>query len=184
MMQIMGIAVQFLTHAGFYIQLGFIGRRMQGFLHLWYQWGTSGFAILCTLYDTFQTIYILRLLYKHFEETRKESLHYCVPRLVRFALGAIVVCIFDFLGIALFAVAPLGAEGNVWALEILHFRIILLVFMFLELRSITVKKDYIFSRQAEMTQPPRLLKDLTFHHTTGLEKTRVMEQSVAKMGNV
>jgi hypothetical protein len=174
-MQLVAIGVQFFIHAGFYLQLGSLGRRMDGFIHIWFSWGTSVFAILCTLYDTAQTIYLLKLLYKHFQETRKETLHYCIPRLIRFAAGAVVVCAFDFVGIALFAFVPLGAEGNVWALEILHFRIILLVFMFLELRSITVKKDYIFSRYTEMTEPPRLVKDLTLHNTKELEKTRVID---------
>jgi hypothetical protein len=159
-LQVFTVLVHFASQVGLYAYLGSLGRRARFIFQSWLYYGPSAFALFCALYDAIQTFYLLWLLYHHFQATKKETIQYRVPRLIRFAVVAAVIALFDIFGVILYAFVPLGVEGNILALEILHIRIFMLVFMFIELRSITVAKDQIFSNHME--QPPvKMLNDLT-----------------------
>jgi hypothetical protein len=88
-------------------------------------------------------VYLLYKIYEHFAESQRRVVELRIPVIRRFVTTTIVLLALDWAGILLYFMQ--NQYLQFYAFEVLHLRVLLMVYIFLQLRIITLVKDEIFS---------------------------------------
>jgi hypothetical protein len=112
-------------------------------LFRWISLGTTAFFGCLSLFIVVQTIYLLYKIYEHFAESQRRAIELRIPVIRKFVTTTILLLGLDWTGIYLYLLQ--NEYFQFYAFEMLHIRVLLMVYIFLQLRIITLVKDEIFS---------------------------------------
>jgi hypothetical protein len=106
------------------------------------QWQTNGtvtYVAILSLFSFWEVTYLMIKIYKHQKKENPASMQLRAKEIMRFKVIYIAIELMDLFGLALYTFRT--SISILIAFEIFHLRVVLFVFIFLQLRTITFVKD-------------------------------------------
>jgi hypothetical protein len=97
-----------------------------------------------SLFNFCETTYLLAKIYRHLSFSKKINIQLRIPVFVRFAFGSVVIVVLEWIGILVYLSDSYYLQ--LYALEIVHLRVVIIVYVFLQLRFITFATDKVFTK--------------------------------------
>jgi hypothetical protein len=148
-LQIAEVCLHFLLHVPCYIYPLFISMEnsfLKRFLHSWYYAGVAGHAGIVSLFCTWQVVYLLLQIYHHLRSKRNQDIKIRVSGMMKFGIMYGFLVLLDWVGVYLY-LRPDDVFYRTTALAFLAYRVMILVLVFNQLRSLTLTKDQLFGHQ-------------------------------------
>jgi hypothetical protein len=94
--------------------------------------------------------YLLHKIYHYVSKSKKHKIEQRIPQMVRFSCGLVGIVFLEWIGIGLLVIQGIAST---LALEALHLRCILVVYIFVQLREITFGQRHSVTQRVPEVHP-------------------------------
>jgi hypothetical protein len=160
--QICAVAIQIVLHAPLYF-LPPITDLESPLLRSTIINGAAAYAGVVSLLSIMEALYLVHCIYLHLMEKKSTKMELRLVQIIWFVMSYVVMVLLDFIGIYLF-LEPSLRHLSPFAPLILQIRVILIVYIFISLRNLTLA-DELNSRKKHSSAVAQVAQLVPFHNS-------------------